>query len=81
MTDVVAALGADKAYFALPDTGNTCIASTGERTGDGLVAYLSYFWEIDYVLARRRVELGLEVYHRDMLYHPGEMARDELHND
>lgn len=81
MTDVMTLLGADKAYFALPGAGSAAIAATGERADDGLIAYLSYFWQTDIVLTQRRVELGLEVYHRDMLYHPGEMARDELHND
>lgn len=81
MADVMAVLGADKAYFALPAPGVVYTAATGERADDGRTAYLAYYWTTDLVLMQRRVEMGLEVYHRDMLYHPGEMARDELHND
>lgn len=81
MDDVMALLGADKAYFALPTTDGMHLALSGDRTDDGMTAYLAYYWQVDGVLARRRVEMGLEVYHRDMLYKPGELARDELHND
>jgi DNA-binding CsgD family transcriptional regulator len=81
MAETIAVLGADKAYFALPTASGMFTAAAGDRTEDGLTAYLAYYWQTDLVLRQRRVELGLEVYHRDMLYHPGEMARDELHND
>ena len=81
MRDVTAVLGADKAYFALPTADAVHTAAMGERADDGMTAYLSYYWRTDFVLMSRRAEMGLEVYHRDMLYQPGEMARDELHND
>jgi DNA-binding CsgD family transcriptional regulator len=81
MRDVMAVLGADKAYFSLPIAGGIETAFAGERTEDGMIAYLSHYWQTDIVLRQRRVELGLEVYHRDMLYRPGEIAHDELHND
>ena len=81
MRDVTAVLGADKAYFALPTADAVHTAAMGERADDGMAAYLSYYWRTDFVLMSRRAEMGLEVYHRDMLYQPGEMARDELHND
>ena len=73
-------LGADTSAFILPLAGEPFISAHPDNLSAQL-AYEQYYHACDFVLTRRRLELGLEVYHRDMLYHAGEMDRDELYQD
>jgi DNA-binding CsgD family transcriptional regulator len=73
-------IGADSSAFILPLSGEPFISAPRELLPAQL-AYEQYFHSCDFVLTRRRLELGLEVYHRDMLYQPGEVDHDELYQD
>jgi DNA-binding CsgD family transcriptional regulator len=74
-------LGADRAVIGIPKGPGMWAAASDSAGAAALGEYLSYYNHVDVVLRDRRRELGLEVYHRDMLYRPGELGRDELHND
>lgn len=63
-------LGADRAVIGIPDGTDIWSAASDTAGATALQTYLAYYNEVDVVLRHRRRELGLEVYHRDMLYQP-----------
>lgn len=81
MRDVRTLLRADQMLFALPLDGQVRIAGLGDRTEEAARQYNHEYWRTDFVVSLRRKELGLEVYHRDQLYKPGELGKDVLHNE
>ena len=73
-------IGADQSASILPMPGEP-LFEVHPGSEPALRAYEHYFHTRDFVLTERRRERALEVYHRDMLYEPGEMAWDELYQD
>jgi DNA-binding CsgD family transcriptional regulator len=81
MQRCTAFLGADQGFFAIWTPGTVIGCGYGENTDEAGVSYKAYYWRKDFVITERLKQLALEVYHRDMLYRPGEIERDEVYND
>lgn len=81
LDSLVRTLGADQAFLALPDEGGLRFESVGAFAEPAARAYQEYFWRLDPGVTERRKQLGLQVYHRDMVYDRGELPRNELFND
>lgn len=71
----------DQALFGHALTGQVLAQSEGARTEEAARSYMSYFWQVDRGMNERRRALGLEVYHRDMVYDRRELPRTEIYVD
>ena len=74
-------LGADQAFLAFPQGASVRLESMGAFAEPAGRAYEEHFWRLDPGVMERRKQLGLQVYHRDMVYDRGELPRNELFND
>ena len=81
LSSLVQTLGADQAFLALPDGSGLRLQSMGAFAEPAARAYEQHFWRLDPGVTERRKQLGLQVYHRDMVYDRGELPRNELFND
>jgi hypothetical protein len=78
---LVPILGADQAFLGLPAADGIHLESFGARAEPAALAYEQHFWKLDTGVTKRRKQLGLQVYHRDMVYDRLELPRNELFND
>lgn len=78
-----AVVGADAAFMGVPDGADlSAVHGSDPRLVEAKKSYEAYYWQTDLALGTRWVEAGKPlVHHRDELYRPGDMRRDELYSD
>jgi DNA-binding CsgD family transcriptional regulator/PAS domain-containing protein len=81
MREARALLGADQALMNVPEGAAPNGFGDGPWTAEAQRTYLEYYWQFDVGLADRRRELGLEVYHTDMIESWPEFSYTEFYND
>lgn len=77
-----ALVGADQGFLSIPRIGQpdwfVVQDDNGAAAGQD---YVAHYVTLDLAVQQRRHELGLQVYHRDMLYQPEEMKTDPVLNE
>lgn len=82
MSRVRALVGADQSFLAIPRPAEPNWHVVQDDDGAAAARdYLANFVTLDVALHCRRTELGVEVYHRDLLHRPEELRSDTLMNE